>query len=59
MIEGYLYILTNKNKTVLYIGATKDLKKRVELYIDGKAARFTKKYSVNELMYFEKYSKLS
>lgn len=56
MIEGYLYILTNKNKTVLYIGATKDLKKRVSLHIDGKAAKFTKKYSVNELMYFEKYS---
>lgn len=52
---GYTYILSNKNKTVLYVGATGDLKTRVELHINGKAAKFTKKYSVNELMYFEKH----
>tara|TARA_R110001592_G_scaffold310993_1_gene585690 strand:- start:3321 stop:3605 length:285 start_codon:yes stop_codon:yes gene_type:complete len=56
MIEGWLYILSNKNRTVLYIGATKNLKKRIELHIEGKATEFTRKYNVNELLYFEKYS---
>lgn len=57
MKEGYTYILSNKNRTVLYVGATEKLKQRVKLHIQGKATLFTKKYSVNELMYFEKSSK--
>ena len=56
MIDGFVYILSNKNKTVLYIGATKYLKERIHLHIKGKATKFTKKYSVNELLYFEKFS---
>ena len=56
MIEGYVYMLSNKNRTVLYIGATKNLKARIELHVSGKATEFTRKYNVNELLYFEKYS---
>lgn len=56
MTKGYTYILSNKNKTVLYVGASKDVKKRVELHKAGKATVFTKKYNINELMYFETYS---
>ena len=55
MIKGYTYILSNKNKTVLYIGATKDSMKRLVMHKAGRATAFTKKYSVNELMYFEEY----
>jgi putative endonuclease len=55
MIAGFVYIISNKNKTVLYIGATKFLKKRIDLHISGKATVFTKKYSVNELIFFERY----
>ncbi|WP_340158436.1 GIY-YIG nuclease family protein [uncultured Maribacter sp.] len=28
-MKGYVYITTNKNKTVLYVGATDDIKRRV------------------------------
>jgi len=56
MKEGFVYILSNKNKTVLYVGATKYLKQRVELHKKGKAVLFTKKYNVNELLYYEKHS---
>jgi putative endonuclease len=56
MIEGFVYILSNKNKTVLYVGATKYLKERIEQHIKGKGVDFTKKYSVNELLYFEKHA---
>ena len=56
MKEGFAYILSNKNRKVLYVGATGKLKERVEKHMSGKATLFTKKYSVNELMYFEVFS---
>lgn len=56
MKEGFTYILSNKNRTVLYVGATTNLKERIALHIDGKAVGFTKKYNVDELLYFEWYS---
>ncbi len=56
MAEGFMYILSNKSRTVLYVGGTKKIKKRIELHMAGKATDFTKKYNVNQLMYFEKYS---
>jgi len=55
MKEGFTYILSNKNRTVLYVGATGDLKSRVEKHILGVATLFTKKYNVNELVYFESF----
>ncbi len=56
MKDGFTYILSNKNKTVLYIGATGNLKERVENHMSGEASIFTKKYSVNELIYYESFS---
>ena len=48
-----VYMMTNKNNTVLYVGVTSDLKKRVwehkKKLVDG----FTKKYNINKLVYFE------
>jgi putative endonuclease len=53
--KGYTYILTNNNLTVLYVGATKDLKNRIDCHKDGKGAVFTKKYNVTILIYFEEF----
>jgi putative endonuclease len=51
--QYFVYLMTNKNNTVIYTGVTNDLKRRVyehkEKMIDG----FTKKYNVNKLVYFE------
>jgi len=33
MEKGYIYITTNKNYTVLYVGATKNLKSRIGHHI--------------------------
>lgn len=55
MIKGYTYILTNKNATVLYVGATKNLKFRLEQHREGKGALFTKKYNATILVYFEEF----
>ena len=55
MIKGFTYILTNKNLSVLYVGATKDLKSRIDSHRDGTGAVFTKKYNATILIYFEEF----
>ncbi|MDO5971080.1 GIY-YIG nuclease family protein [Flavivirga aquimarina] len=54
----YCYILTNKNKTVLYIGYTNDLNRRISEHQNGKGVVFTKKYNVSYLLYYEKFENI-
>jgi putative endonuclease len=49
----YVYIMTNKHNTVLYIGVTNNLKKRVWEHKNGVHEGFTKKYNINKLVYYE------
>lgn len=51
----YCYILTNKNRTVLYIGYTENLESRLKQHKNGTGAVFTKRYNVTYLIYFEKF----
>jgi putative endonuclease len=51
--QYYLYIMTNKNNTVLYTGVTNDLKKRVYQHRQKMVEGFTKKYNVNKLVYYQ------
>jgi len=48
-----VYITTTKNNTVLYTGVTRDLKKRIAEHKQKLKGIFTKKYSVNKLVYYE------
>ncbi|KJD33174.1 endonuclease [Tamlana sedimentorum] len=49
----YVYILTNKNHTVLYVGRTKQLKLRLKQHKTNGPKTFTGKYNVTKLVYFE------
>ena len=49
----YVYILTNWNNKVMYIGVTNDLERRLYEHINKLADGFTKKYNVHKLVYFE------
>ena len=50
----YVYILTNKNHTVLYTGVTSNLIRRVyENKNHADPNSFTAKYKVEKLIYFE------
>ncbi|SNR52093.1 GIY-YIG nuclease family protein [Hymenobacter mucosus] len=51
----YVYILTNPTKTVLYIGTTNDLARRLNEHSNGRgdAGKFTGRYQADLLMYFE------
>ena len=53
--KSFTYILCNRYRTVLYIGATDDLRKRIYFHKKRLIAGFTKKYNVDRLVYFEQY----
>ena len=51
--QYYVYIMTNRNNTVLYTGVTNNLIRRIyehkEKLVDG----FAKKYNITKLVYYE------
>lgn len=53
MKSFYVYILASGRDGTLYIGVTNDLVRRVLEHKDGQIEGFTKKYKVNQLVYYE------
>ena len=53
MNEYYVYIITNKRNTVLYVGVTNDLKRRMYEHKNKLIEGFSKKYNLSKLVYFE------
>jgi len=51
--QGYTYIMSNKYRTVFYIGVTSDLTGRVSQHINGEGSAFVKKYHCFDLVYYE------
>lgn len=49
----YVYILTNKSHSVLYIGITNNLERRMYEHKNKLAAGFSAKYNLNKLVYVE------
>jgi len=49
----YVYIMTNKDNSVLYTGVTSDLIRRVYEHKEKLIKGFTKKYNVTKLVYYE------
>ena len=49
----YIYLLTNWNNTVMYIGVINDLVRRLYEHKNKLCDGFTKKYNLNKLVYFE------
>lgn len=58
MDRGYVYILTNDRLTVLYVGCTNDLKKRLVHHRNRLIPGFTRKYNVRLLVYVEQHPDL-
>ncbi|MDZ7715536.1 MAG: GIY-YIG nuclease family protein [Balneolaceae bacterium] len=54
----HVYILTNKNNTVLYTGVTGDIIQRVWQHKNKLVDGFTKRYNVTKLVYLEEYGSI-
>ena len=51
--QYWVYILSNKTHSVLYIGITNDLYRRYMEHKNGIVEGFTKKYRCHTLLYYE------
>ena len=57
MASGFTYIMTNKRHTVLYVGCTVDLVKRVSQHKNHVfKGSFTDRYNCEYCIYFEEFS---
>lgn len=56
MPKCFVYIMTNKYQNVLYLGATRNLRRRISEHRRGKSKSFTHKYNVDQLVYVEEVS---
>jgi putative endonuclease len=51
----WVYILTNKPKGTLYIGVTGGIDDRMERHIIGEGSKFTSRYKLKMLVYYEEF----
>ena len=50
---SYVYLLTNWNNKMMYVGVTNNLERRLYEHKQKLMPGFTEKYNVNKLVYFE------
>ncbi|MDT0649967.1 GIY-YIG nuclease family protein [Autumnicola edwardsiae] len=50
------YIMTNQYRTTFYVGVSQDLKRRISQHAGGTGSKFTSKYNLTDLIYFEEYN---
>jgi putative endonuclease len=54
MEKSYVvYMLTNRNNTVIYTGITNDIVRRLEEHRQKEVPSFTARYNVGKLVYYE------
>ena len=52
-MDYYVYIISNKTNSTLYIGVTNNLKRRIYEHKNKLIDGFSKKYNLSKLVYFE------
>ena len=53
MKDYYVYIITNKYNTTLYVGVTNNLARRIYEHKNKLIEGFSSKYNLNKLVYYE------
>ena len=51
--QYYVYLLTNRNNKVMYVGMTNELRRRIYQHKKKLVPGFTQKYNVDRLVYYE------
>ncbi|HRN27975.1 MAG TPA: GIY-YIG nuclease family protein [Ignavibacteriaceae bacterium] len=55
-MKYYVYILASKRNGTLYIGVTNNLLRRITEHKEGLGSKFTQRYQIHMLVYFEEYA---
>ena len=55
MADYWVYVLTNKPRSTLYVGVTNNLVRRAYEHREGLVKGFTQRYGLKMLVYFERY----
>jgi putative endonuclease len=58
MNQYWVYMMTNRNKTVIYTGVTNDLRRRIQEHKDKKGCSFTNRYNITILVYYESFNRI-
>ncbi len=56
--QYFVYIVTNKRKTTLYVGMANDLHRRMYEHKKGLTKGFSKRYNLSCLVYYEESSRV-
>lgn len=59
MKEYFVYIMTNYERTVLYVGVTNNLERRLSEHRESRGSVFTKRYKLTNLVYYETYGSIT
>ena len=59
MKKSHIYIITNKNNTVLYIGVTSNILKRMYQHKTKTYKGFASKYNCDKLVHFEEFESIT
>jgi putative endonuclease len=51
----FVYMMTNRSRTVLYTGVTNSLERRIWFHRNNTVKSFTKRYKVDRLVYYEPF----
>ena len=54
-----VYLLANRKNGTLYVGSTSDLIARTAQHKSGQGSRFTSKYAVTRLVWFERFPEMA
>ena len=54
----WIYIMSNANRTVLYIGVTDNIYRRCMEHKSGIIEGFTKRYNCHALLYYEEFQQI-
>lgn len=49
----FVYLMTNDTNNVIYTGVTNDLYRRTKQHKNGKGGKFTSRYHLTKLIYYE------
>lgn len=56
---GFTYIISNYERTTLYIGVTNDIERRIFEHKIGKGSKFSSRYQLKYLLYYEEHTTIT